>query len=286
MNTTKSHHRTLWARWMKGSHWSWISRAHADQLPADFDQSVMSLESTDRLHAKQGRSTARIRLDGPGGSVTGYLKRHRRLPLSHRVAALIFPGGRFSPGAAEWSNLERAAQIGVPVPAPLAAGEIIGPGLHLESYLLVRELTDCLELHVALPRWKHAVAANDFQRLKRRLVRTMAEITARLHREHLFHKDLYLCHFFTPAEPSLTSEPDLTLIDLHRLQQHRWLAARWRLKDLAQLLYSTDGVDGVDDRDRLRFWMHYRRALGLGAALAWRKAIQAKAARYRRHNNP
>ena len=284
MSATANHRPTLWARLVRGSRWSWISQAHANQLPPDLDRSVMDLESADRLHAKQGRSTARIRLDGPSGSVTGYLKRHRRLPWSQRVAALVFPGGRFSPGAAEWSNLKRAEAIGVPVPAALAAGEMIGPGFHLESYLLVGELTDCLELHVALPRWQSELAPQEFDRLKRWLVGRMAEIAAKLHRARLFHKDLYLCHFFAPAEPVLDGPPALTLIDLHRLQHHRWLAARWRLKDLGQLHYSTQGVSGVNNRDKLRFWMHYRRALGLEHEKGWRKAIEAKAARYGRHN--
>ena len=65
MSATANHRPTLWARLVRGSRWSWISQAHANQLPPDLDRSVMDLESADRLHAKQGRSTARIRLDGP-----------------------------------------------------------------------------------------------------------------------------------------------------------------------------------------------------------------------------
>ena len=49
-----------------------------------------------------------------------------------------------------------------------------------------------------------------------------------------------------------------SLIDLHRLGEHRSWPDRWRWKDLGQLLFSTDGVAGIDDRDVLRFWKHYR----------------------------
>jgi heptose I phosphotransferase len=245
---------------------------------------VMEIHSGDRLHMKQGRSTARVRLDGPGGSVTGYLKRHRRLPWIDRLGALVFPRGGFSPGAAEWTNLRTAERLGVPVPTPIAAGERIGPGIRLESYLLVGELTGCLELHEALPRWQAELEPAKFVDLKRRTVRRMAEIVGRLHSSYLFHKDLYLCHFFAPGVPTPAATPPVTLIDLHRLGRHRWTSARWRVKDLGQLLFSTEGLESVDDRDRLRFWMHYRRAVRLGPEWAWRIAIVAKAGRYGRHN--
>ena len=87
----------------------------------------------------------------------------------------------------------------------------------------------------------------------------MAEITATLHRARVFHKDLYLCHFFLDMSEPAASGGRLTLIDLHRLAEHRLTAAWWRWKDLGQLLFSTYGVAGIDDRDRLRFWAHYRR---------------------------
>jgi heptose I phosphotransferase len=74
------------------------------------------------------------------------------------------------------------------------------------------------------------------------------------------------------------------LIDLHRLSRHRWTWPFWQVKDLAQLLYSSEVV-GVDARDHLRFWRAYlgtsRRTL-LGRLL--RRAILFKWRRYREHN--
>ena len=89
----------------------------------------------------------------------------------------------------------------------------------------------------------------------------MAEITARLHRARVFHKDLYLCHFYprhgrTGSMPAVADRPAPA-------GGHRLTAAWWRWKDLGQLLFSTFDVAGIDDRDRLRFWAAYRRRLRL-----------------------
>jgi heptose I phosphotransferase len=74
------------------------------------------------------------------------------------------------------------------------------------------------------------------------------------------------------------------MIDLHRLGRHPWTWRLWQLKDLAQLLYSSD-VPGVTARDCLRFWRYYqgpqrhRRLLRFLAS-----CIRLKARRYQRHN--
>ena len=58
----------------------------------------------------------------------------------------------------------------------------------------------------------------------------------------------------------------------------------WQIKDIAQLLYSSEVV-GVDARDRLWFWRKYlgtRTDRRLGRWL--RRLIQFKWRRYRQHN--
>lgn len=277
--------RAFWKRLIRGSRWSWINDRYREALPADFDASVMAIVSRDRLHAKQGRSTARVVLHGAERRVSVYLKRHFRLPLAARLAATVDPSGRHSPGAAEWSHLERARALGVPVPEVVAVGERIGPWGSLQSYLAVAELPG-RELNEVLPDLERSLDPESFAAMKRRIVGEMARIAATLHRARTFHKDLYLCHFFLNLEKAARDPRDveLTLIDLHRLREHRLMADRWRWKDLGQLLYSIEGVAGVSSRDVLRFWMHYKKAAGMRRPAWQARMIRLKAARYSSHN--
>jgi heptose I phosphotransferase len=170
------------------------------------------------------------------------------------------------------------------VPDVVAAGERIGPWGALQSFLMIAELEGCLPLNEALPVLRAWLPEPEFHRAKRQLVLEMAAMTAKLHAAHVFHKDLYLCHFF--IKPNLTAAHGrrLTLIDLHRLREHRFTGLRWQVKDLAQLLYSTFEVREIDDHDRARFWMHYRKRLRLRGARLRALWIRAKAARYGTHN--
>jgi heptose I phosphotransferase len=277
-------HGNLITRLFRGTRWSWRDERHASTLPGDLDSMVMTLESADLHHAKQGRSTARVRFDQGTGSLSVFLKRHYRLPWLNRLAALVHPAGRHSPASAEWAHLERARSLGIAVPEVVAVGEWVGPWGALRSYLMVAELVGHAPLHEAIPELARTLDPPAFARLKRAIVIEMAEIAAKLHRAHAFHKDLYLCHFFLDGTGDGSQGRRLCLIDLHRLAIHRLTAPRWRVKDLGQLLFSTEGVEGIDDRDRQRFWKHYRRRSKFFMPDLQRRLIQGKAALYLAHN--
>jgi heptose I phosphotransferase len=270
-------------RVLRGTRWAWRNERYRLALPADLDASIMNLDARDRLHAKQGRSTARVVFHGPDGPVPVYLKRHYRLPWTARLAALLQPEGKHTPGAAEFAHLTHARSLGLVVPGVVAAGERIGPWGNVQSYLLVEELTGSLPLHEAIPWLAGRLYRIAFERLKRHLVKEMARIAATLHNAYVFHKDLYLCHFFLDVSVPL-AERSLAIIDLHRLAEHRIWPDRWRRKDLGQLLYSTIGVPGITDRDVLRFWSHYRKLARLKCPASQARLIAWKAARYDRHN--
>jgi heptose I phosphotransferase len=274
----------LWQRCLKGSaRWrfrgDWPHFAGAGWL-----ERIMDVAVTDRFHAKQGRSTGRWLLQAGGRRLSVYLKRHYRLPWWQGLLATLWPGRGWSPALQEWHNLEWAGSRNLSVPESVAAGEFIGPWGRLQSFLAVEELADMLPLHEAIPAAALKLEALTFARWKRGLSAEIARLALELHARRHFHKDLYLCHFYIPHSATATLPTEwrgrVYLIDLHRLAYHPWSACLWQVKDLAQLLYSSE-VAGVTARDRVYFWKAYS---GNQRHRWLRWAILGKWRRYRRHN--
>ena len=118
-------------------------------------------------------------------------------------------------------------------------------------------------------------------------MREMARLARILHDKSFFHKDLYLCHFFI-ARADTTCVPTwknrVFMIDFHRLGHHPFTRPFFTTKDLGQLLFSSE-IEGVDARDRLRFWRAYmgsNRQTKIGRLL--RRIVVMRGQRYRAHN--
>jgi heptose I phosphotransferase len=249
----------------------------------------MRLEAGDRFHAKQGRSTGRVRLvDAAGREQSVYLKRHYQASWWRGWGATFFPDAALSPALHEWRSLEWARRLGAAVPRRVGAGECIGPWGRLQSFLAVEELTGMLPLDEAVPLASRRLNPSTFRRWKRSLITEIVRLTRLFHDRSSFHKDLYLCHFYIPEADTqglpASWKGRLHLIDLHRLGHHPWTRRLWQIKDLAQLFYSSE-IEGVDARDRLWFWREYLGPVRRPFRERWmRAAILHKARRYRRHN--
>jgi heptose I phosphotransferase len=256
-------------------------------LGPGWPERIMDLPVREHLHTKQGRSVARLQLSANGSELTVFLKRHHRISWWRGLLAALLPGSGWSPGFQEWDHLEWARQQGVPVPRVVAAGEFVGPGCRLQSFLAVEELAGMIALPEAIPLAQRSLAPEAFRRWKRTLVTELARVTHLLHDRRTFHKDLYLCHFYvTRADTQrLPAWRDrVRVIDLHRLTHHAWTWGWWRIKDLAQLLYSSE-LAGIDDRDRLAFWRDYRGPGPTRSPQRWlRNAVLFKVFCYHRHN--
>jgi heptose I phosphotransferase len=278
---------TFWRRLFRGVR-RFHHRADWDQfVGAGWTERIMTAEVTDRFHAKQGRSTGRWILHGPEGQLAVYLKRHYQLPWWRGLLAALFPGRGWSPAIQEFRHLEWARRQGLPVPAVVAAGEFIGPWARFQSFLAVEELSGMLPLHEAIPAAAARLDPVTFRKWKHGLAEEVARLTSELHRRRWFHKDLYLCHFYIPEDDTRAVPAwrgRVHMIDLHRLGQHPWTWRLWQVKDLAQLLYSSE-VTGIDARDRLRFWRAYRQIMAARSGGRWlRWWILFKWRRYQRHN--
>lgn len=276
----------LWARLVHGHARVTVHADDEYRFANPPGESVMQLESADRFHAKQGRSTARCLVGDLPDQVSVYLKRHYRFPWWVRFAATLWPGRAWTAARREWQNLLQASSAGVRVPRPVAVGEFIGPFCRLASYLMVAELVGQQALHEYFPHAATVLTPNQFRRHKRDILTQAAQLTKRLHATGLFHKDLYLCHFFIPegAYRAVDAAGMLTLIDLHRLARHAWLPLRWQIKDLAQWIYSSE-LAVLNDRDRLWFFRQYLGTGKLKASQKWLwRIVRWRASWYGRHN--
>jgi hypothetical protein len=278
---------SLWYRLFRGVR-RLRQRADWSQFAGpDWAEHILTAPVTDRLHVKQGRSIARWTLHAGGRQLVVFLKRHYRLPWWQRLLATFHPRGNWSPALQEWEHLLWAACQGLPVPSAAAAGEFIGPWGRFQSFLAVEELAGMLPLHQAVPEAAGRLDPPAFVRWKRGLVAEMVRIVRALHDRHWFHKDLYLCHFYIDEADTKTLPVwpgRVRIIDLHRLGRHPWSRAWWQMKDLAQLLYSTE-VAGITPRDRLWFWRLYRDRRPATRAQRWlARLVELKAWNYRRHN--
>jgi hypothetical protein len=98
-------------------------------------------------------------------------------------------------------------------------------------------------------------------RLKRLLIKKVAEIARQLHSNGINHRDFYLCHFRLqlPLEPEFIAWQThlrLYLMDLHRAQMRRRTPQRWIIKDIGSLYFSAMDI-GLTQRDLLRFMSRY-----------------------------
>lgn len=244
----------------------------------------MAVEVRDRFHAKQGRTIARYTLTRDGRTLVVYLKRHYRHSARRGWLAAVFPSRAWSDGLCEWTHLEQAEGLGIPVPPAMAAAQWVGPRGRLQSLLASAELTDQLALHEAIPLASRTLPPEAFDLWKRGLIAEMVRLSKRMHDRKWFHQDLYLCHFYVAVADIENPPPSwagrATMIDFHRFGRHRVQSLRYRVKDLAQLLFSSE-VEGVTPRDRVRFARAY---FGPRRARWEKKLILLKYRRYRRHN--
>jgi heptose I phosphotransferase len=277
----------IWQRLAKGCRRTWQHSDWARVIASDWPERILSVDVTDRFHAKQGRSTGRWIVENARGRIAVYLKRHYRLPWWQGALAAVFPAWGWTPAEQERRRLAWASEQGLPVPRVLASAEYIGPGCRLQSMLAVEELGGMLPINEAMPLAVRRLSPREFARWKRGLVVELARLTNLLHSRKHFHKDLYLCHFYIPERFTRIC-PDwkgqVHMIDFHRLAGHPLTWPVWLIKDLAELLYSSEVVE-IGPRDRLRFWRCYLSGRSTGPFLACLKFfILAKWRRYRSHN--
>lgn len=201
------------------------------------------------------RNTVRLVLNEGHSQSTFFLKRHTSPSVKEYLKLLT----RFSwPKSAlnEWQAIIRFHQVGIPTMVPVAAGvKRNGLGLAKESFVLTQEIRNAYRLDHYLAKWLRKPLSKQEIHGKRRLIQQLAQLTRRMHTTGLNHRDYYLCHIFI-RNTEKSNDPELFVIDLHRVDIRSKVGNRWIVKDLAALNFSSLELP-IHTTDRMRFFKLY-----------------------------
>lgn len=155
----------------------------------------------------------------------------------------------------EWQALKRLQHLGMKVPAPLGFAVWGCNPAKRRSFIILEALKGMVSLEtIAEGQWPELKSV----KVRRRLLRKLAEMIRILHQNGINHRDLYLCHFLLP-EGDMNRLDELHLIDWHRAEIRRRVPSRWLVKDLASLAFSTWPL-ALSNNDKRFFIRCYRQA--------------------------
>ncbi len=257
-----------------------IEQSLAESLPVgDSFEACMRLEG-ELVRQAPGRRTFRFALNGK----TYYGKIHTGVGWGEIAKNLLYGRLPVLGAGNEWRAIERIKQLGIRTTEPAAFGERGWNPAARRSFLITHAIDNTHSLEDLAQQWKR-----EYEPLKRTLINDIARIARTLHENGINHRDFYLCHFRI-AQDALrcpSTFDGLILMDLHRAQLRCRTPRRWRIKDLAGLLFSAMDAP-ITKRDVLRFLKKYE-AKPLREALSrdrnmWNTVV-AKAERlYREHH--
>ncbi|MCK4846806.1 MAG: hypothetical protein KAS88_03970 [Deltaproteobacteria bacterium] len=222
---------------------------------------------------KATRSVMRLEVKALDGTAeVFYLKRHREKKPCKVSSLFKLPEGARN----EWDMTISLAADGFDVMVPVAFGERHLKGRMSETLTLTKEVSDTVRLSDYIPALKGTAGARE----RLRIVGEMARLVKRFHDSGYNHQDMYLVHFFFRS-----SDGKMFLMDLQRVHKRVELPVRWRVKDLAQFVFSGRGAGGLSSTDLVRFGHIY---LGKDKFESEDKKliakVLAKAARIERHD--
>lgn len=200
----------------------------------------------------EGRRTLRTEVAGRGY----FVKIHRGIGWGEIVKNLLTAKAPVLGAGQEWTAIRRLTEAGVPTMTAVAFGERgLNPAAQ-HSFIVTEELAPTVSLEDFSLDWR---ASPPPPRLKRALIRRVAEMVGAMHRTGVNHRDCYICHFLLHTDKAVSADDfRLSLIDLHRAQTRARVPRRWRDKDLAALYFSALDI-GLTRRDLLRFLKDYFR---------------------------
>ncbi|SHI85471.1 heptose I phosphotransferase [Rubritalea squalenifaciens DSM 18772] len=251
--------------------------------PGSFEK-VLEAEG-DVVRAKEGRRTFRFEFEGKGY----FAKVHLGIGWGEVFKNLTQFRCPVVDASNEWKAVSLLESVGVETVSLVGKGARGANPAKRQSFVIMDELKEKVELEDFMKEYGGLTGSKRLK-LKRTLVRQVADIGRRMHGAGMNHRDFYLCHFHIGERDWSTWTEDqkirLPLLDLHRAQIRGKVPHRWLAKDLGALFYSA--IDcGITDRDMVAFLRGYlgeqwKSELKKDAAL-WDSVVSRARGFYRKH---
>jgi len=219
---------------------------------ADFD-SFYSLPTGEVVkRVRKDRFTSRVTLRLDDNDFEAYIKRSQYSILADIWKTVRKFTRQRSSFLNEFNALVLLERSDVPTITPIAAG-IKRAGLIRRSFILTASLGETLKLADWVPQ---NLASKDpaIQKRKRAIIDSLAQITRKMHRIGVNHRDFYLTHIHLKKDEA--PQPALFIIDLNRADIRKKVPLRWLVKDIAALNFSAP-ASAFSRTDRMRFLKAY-----------------------------
>ena len=195
---------------------------------------------------KRDSKTALTRFSSGNNTVLNVVVKQYRAGCLGRLLKNIFRG---SAGRKAWIAGNGLRVYGFNTPLPLALVEKRIFGIPINSYLLMEEVKDSLEMDRYI--LKH-FDNRKYLKKKIALINSFAKTLGKMHNQNIFHHDLKTCNIMVKEKGESF---DFTFLDFDKVSFDEGISVRKRVKNLMQINLSTPRLFTLEDR--LRFLKEY-----------------------------
>lgn len=192
---------------------------------------VIDADDVDIFRRLSDRENGIVRWrDLQGNERRSFIKRH----MNPKDAKRRWYKGSLRPAGSQegWAS-EECRRAGIGVAPVIAVGAEESGKFSTRSFFMSEELVGFLPADDFATKLEHLPPSHP---RRRALINSLADLTRKLHAANLYHRDFYWCHLF--VRETGEAKFDIRLIDLQRVDRPVWRHLRWRVKDLAQFVFS------------------------------------------------
>jgi heptose I phosphotransferase len=199
-----------------------------------------------QMHGKAFRDVpGRKTIQAALGNKSYFIKQHFGVGWGEIFKNLISFKKPILGAMTEVSAIQKLDEIGIPTTPLVAYGQRGGNPASMQSFVMTEDLGDIVTLEDV---FRAGLQAAPNMAPRAVILKTLAQLAAKLHSAGLAHRDFYLCHFVLKKTDFENGNLNLHLIDLHRMQQGQQANSGAVMKDVAGLYFSMlQGGLGAED---------------------------------------